>query len=220
MDEPQRRWQFAAKDNAGNDVTDEIEALIQMIGLDQIAPRRYSSLLVLDLFGGFKAGTINPHMVAREIQALEAKKRTGLRLSSELRHPPLKGLLHKHYMQPGIASLAKNVLRGLKEYGIPYMKQKVHEAEASGEKRFFSANDAAAIAKDAASRNFMRLLADDDITGEWIIFAIHDEHNYYLSLGTHDESTHEHLRDLIDAICCREFPWLQAMLSERVNGPY
>ncbi len=220
MDETKRRWQFAARDNAGNDVTGEIEALIQMIRLDQIAPGRYSSLLVAHLFGGFKAGSIDPHMVAREIQALEGKKRTGLRPSSRFLHPPLKGLWHKHYMQPGMAFLARNVQRGLKDYGIPYLKQKVREAEASGEERFFSANDAAAIAKDAAVGNFMRLQADDDITGEWIIFAVHEEQNYYLSLGTHDKSAHEHLRDLIDAICCREFSWLQATLAERVDGPH
>ena len=219
MDEPKRRWQFTAKDNAENDVTSEIEVLIQIISLDRIAPDRFSALLVADLFGGFKAGRIDPHMVAREIQALEAQERTGLRSSSQLLHPPLKGLWHKHYMQPGIASLARNVQRGLKEYGIPYLLQKVREAEAAGEKRYFSADDAAAIAKDAAAGNFLRLKADDDLTGEWIIFAIHEGQNYYLSLGTHDQSTHEHLRDLIDAICCREFPWLQATLSKRASGP-
>lgn len=214
MDESKRRWQFAAKDNAGNDVTGEIEALIQMIRLDQIAPGRYSSLLVANLFGGLQARTIDPHMVAREIEALEGKKKTGLRLSSQFLHPPLKGLWHKHYMQPGIPSLARNVQRGLKEYGIPYLKQKIREAEAAGEERFFTAEDAAAIAKDAAAGNLMRLQADDEITGEWIIFAVHGEQNYYLSLGTHDKSTHGHLRDLIDTVCCREFPWLQAVLSK------
>jgi hypothetical protein len=219
MDEPQRRWRFVAKDNAGNDVTGEIEALIQMMGLDQIAPGRYSSLLMANLFGGFKAGSINPHMVAHEIQALEAEKRTGLRLSSEFRHPPLKGLWHKHYMQSGIASLARNVQRGLNEYGIPYLKEKVREAEAAGELRFFTAKDAAPIAQDAVGGNWKRLQDDDDITGEWVIFAIHGGQNYYLSLGTHDKSAHGHLRDLIDAICCIEFPWLQTTLSDRARCP-
>lgn len=98
------------------------------------------------------------------------------------------------------------------------MEHKVQEAEAAGEERYFSVDDAAAIARDAVAGNWIRLRGDDDITGEWIIFAIHEEQNYYLSLGTHDKSTHEHLRDLIDAICCHEFPWLKAMLSKRKDG--
>lgn len=113
MDQAKRRYQFTARDNAGHDVAGEIEAFIQMTGLDQIVPRRYSFLLVADLFGGFKAGSINPHMVTREIQALEAKKRTGVRSSSEFKRLPLKGLWHKHYMQSNIASFARNIQRGL-----------------------------------------------------------------------------------------------------------
>ena len=211
-----QRWNLTAKDQAGNDISDQIsaefEAIIQATRLEQIAPGRISLLFLLSFFGAYKAGRINPFQLAREIEALEKGETTGLKPSIQNQYPPLKGLWHKHYMQPGIASLAMNIQHGLKQYGIPYLAKKVQEAKESGEERFFTTEDVAPIANDAVQGNWQRLREAERLTGEWIVFAKHEGQNYYLTLATHDKTTHEHERQLIENICYGEFPFLEELL--------
>lgn len=213
----ERKWRFDAKDRDGNDISAEIsaefEALIEMTRLDRIAPGRVSLLLLLNLLGAFKAGRINPSRIAEEIEALEKGESTGLRPPIQNRHPPLKGLWHKHYMQSDIKAMALNVQHGLKQFGIPYLQQKVHEAKEAGELRYFSVEDVGLLTRDAVYGNWERLREAERLTGEWIVFAKHEVQNYYLSLATHDKSTHEDLRKQIDTICCREFPFLEKLLT-------
>lgn len=80
----------------------ELDKFSEVIGLKQAAPGRYSLLLVLALYGGVQSGQLNPAKVVYEIRGLE-----GIGPPSRLmppfqnKHPPLKGLWHKHYMEDG-----------------------------------------------------------------------------------------------------------------------
>jgi hypothetical protein len=49
------------------------------------------------------------------------------------------------------------------------------------------------------------------MTGEWLVYAIHEGQNYYLCLGTH-KSGDDALRQQIDLICVPEFPFLKEIL--------
>lgn len=210
-DEPQRKWQVTGGDDA---IESELASFINMIGLDRIAPGRYSLILVLHLFGGWKSGFQGPEKIIREIEALEAGVSTGLKAPIQNRHPPLKGLWHKHYLQDGLPSLAKNVQLALKKYGMPYFEQKISEAEEAGEERFMTAEDLMAVANDVVHGNLGRRREDEAMTGEWLLFAKHEGENYYLAVTTHDSSTHPQIRQQIDTICCHEFPFLIKLLAE------
>ena len=214
-----RAWKFEAKDQNGKDISAELsaefEAIIGATRLEKIAPGRVSLLFLLSLFGAFKAGRINPFQVTREIEALENGHSTGTKAPVQNKHPPLKGLWHKHYMEPGIRSLAMNIQHGMKQFGIPYLQQKVREAKEAGELRYFTIEDVAPLTNDAVHGNWKRLREAERLTGEWIVFARHEGLNYYLSLATHDKSTHENLRQQIDNLCCREFPFLEEILVTR-----
>jgi hypothetical protein len=91
------KWKLSAKDQAGNDISDQVSnefrGFIEATRLDQIAPERISFLFLLNLFGAFKAGTINPFQIAREVEALEKGEPTGLKPAIQNKHPPLKGAL-------------------------------------------------------------------------------------------------------------------------------
>lgn len=209
---PGRIWQMTLTTEGGA-FLDEIETLVQMVGLDQIAPRRHSALFALSIFGEFKAGRLNPFRLKQEITALECGTSTGLKAPTQFRHQPLQGLWHKHYMQTDLRSMALNVQRGLKEFGSPHMQEMVREAKEAGEARYFEPKHIPSIVQDVIQGNWERLKSDENLTGEWIIFAKHDGENYYLALATHEKSTHEAVRHQIDAICCREFPFLTDLLS-------
>ncbi|MGY4663248.1 hypothetical protein ACVWZ9_004042 [Pseudomonas chlororaphis] len=192
----------------------DLQNFIKVIGLNNAAPGRYSVLLALQLLGGALSGVQNPAKIIREIEELEAGKPGQLKPPIQNRHPPLKGLWHKHYLQDGVSSLAMNVQKGLARFGIPFFEQKIREAEEAGEERFLTPEDVPALVDDVVSGNRQRLAEAQAITGEWLVFAKHDGQNYYLCVTTHDSSTHDQLRKQIDEVCCIEFPFLSKLLAE------
>ncbi len=194
-------------------MTAELTRFATYIGLERIAPGRYSILFVLGLFGGFKSGHLNPAKVIHEIQALEGfGKPSQLKPPTPFNYPPLKGLWHKHYLEDGLGAMAINLKKGLKKYGLPLFKQRIHEAQEAGEERYVSLEDVKSLADDAVQGNWIRLANSEELTGEWIIYAQHGGMNYYLCLGTH-KSGDDYLRKQIDVICCEEFPFITSILS-------
>lgn len=81
-----------------------------------------------------------------------------------------------------------------------------------------SVEDVAPLTRDVVQGNWARLREAERLTGEWIVFAKHEGQNYYLSLATHDKTTHEDLRRNIDAICCPEFPFLAKLLTDEAQA--
>lgn len=102
-----RKWKLNVN-SENSHVLEEIEALVRMVSLDDIAPGRHSALFALSIFGEFKAGRLNPFRLRQEITALESSAANGLKPPIQNRHPPLKGLWHKHYMQADLRSMAMN----------------------------------------------------------------------------------------------------------------
>lgn len=194
--------------------TVDLAEFAKMIGLDRAAPGRYSALLTLNLLGGALSGFQNAAKVVREIELLEAGEPGEFKQPIKNRHPPLKGLWHKHYMQDGIRSLAMNVNKGLKKYRIPVFEQMIRDAEDAGEERYVSAEDIPAIVEDIVRGNRHRLGQEQALSGEWLIFASHQGLNYYLTVATHDKATHDQVRDQIDMISCQEFPFLKQLLAD------
>lgn len=198
----------------GEDMTAEIDNFVSCIGLEHAVPGRYSALLALGLFGGFKSGLLNPAKVVHEINALEGiGNPSQLKPPIQNKHPPMKGLWHKHYLEDGRGAIAANVRKGLTKYGLPLFKQRIREAQDAGEERYVSMEDVKSLVDDAVHGNLTRLATAEALTGEWIVFAQHEGKNYYLCLGTHDRSQHENLRNQIDALCCQEFPFLSTLLA-------
>ena len=203
-----------ATDSDGNDITAELAAFADLFGLERAVSGRYSFLLLYGLYYWANSGRLNPAKVMEEIKALE-----GLRQSSRTkpasmfeRNKPLRGLWHKHYLEDGLPSMAINLRKGLKKFGIPLAEKMVEDAQRSGEKRYFSEKDVPQIAHDAVEGNWKRLMTESALTGQWIIFAQHEGKNYYLCLGHHSDEDQK-IRDQIDAICVREFSFLKGILS-------
>jgi hypothetical protein len=198
----------------GTDYEAEVMECARAIGLDQATSGRHSVLMAVHLFAATKTGMQNPARVIREIEALEGVgEPSEFKPPIQNKHPPLKNLWHKHYGQDGIPSLALNVGHGLKKFKIPLFLKRMAEAEQAGEQRLVKLEDVPALVEDLVLGNLGRLAAAEAMTGEWLIFARHQNKNYYLCLTTHDSSVHPNVRDQIDYICCKEFPWLQAVLD-------
>ena len=204
---------FKATHNDGSDASSELLHFAKAIGLESVIPGRYSLLLLLELFGATKSGILNPAKVVSQIRALEGiEAGRGLKPATQFKHPPLQGLWHQHYLEDGLPSMARNIRKAIGKYGLPWVEQKIADAKATGETKYFTEDDIAQIAHDAVTSNWERLTHDEALTGEWLIFAMHEGNNYYLCLGKHDSGDNQ-LRTQIDAICLHEFPFLKDTLS-------
>ncbi|WP_432755556.1 hypothetical protein [Pseudomonas sp. WMBT8] len=192
----------------------EIHKFIGLIGLKRAAPGRYSALLVANLLGGALSGRQNPSTIVHEIELLEMGALGQFKAPIQNKRPPLKGLWHKHYLQDGLASIAMNVDKGLKRFGMPFFDQKIEEAKAAGETRYVDPTDIPALVDDIVSGNRQRLAEQQALSGEWIIFAKYEGQNYYLTIATHDKGTHQHVREQIEQVCCVEFPFLSQLLAD------
>lgn len=165
---------------------------------------RYSSGLVTELLC-LEYGSAHIFAILQEIGALEGapfSRPTRAKPEAPLR-PPLSGLLHKHYLQPrSKRSIATNVRnywgRGLSGFFDP-AKAIMQDQTVPYEKK------AEALSR-AVVDGYRKRSKSQKLTGEWIVYARHQEANYYLTLGTHGED--EAIRNRVLA-CCREFPHLE-----------
>lgn len=107
---------------------------------------------------------------------------------------------------------AKNIQKSLKKFEIPYFEQKIPEAGSAGEEQYVTEADISHIVNDSVSSNWERLIETESLTGEWLIFAKYESRNYYLCIGKH-KSGDDYLRSQIDAVCLKEFPFLQSILN-------
>ncbi|AGG88790.1 hypothetical protein R2APBS1_1658 [Rhodanobacter denitrificans] len=210
---------FSIKHEDGRDMSDELNAFARTIGLERIAPGRYSILLVLSLFGGMASGRMNPAVVVQEIEALEGLRTSRFKKPIQNKHPPLQGLWHKHFYDAGLKSLAMNFKKGLDKFKIPLFLQRMKEAREAGVERYVTLEDVDALATDMVQGNLARLAERQAMSGEWLMFAEHEGRRYYLCLATHDSSQHDGIRTQIDEICCKEFPFLKTILNDLETRP-
>jgi hypothetical protein len=213
VDAPKATRHFRAVDAQGEELFKELDHFAAWFGLNSLAPGRLSFLLLLQLFGGFKSQQASPYRVIAEIKALEGGRPSRMKPPTQFTRQVLAGLWHQHYLPEGLPALAINLQNGLRKHGLPWFERKIAEAEASGVEQYVTEDDIKHIVHDAVHGNLERRSADQAWTGEWIIYAQHDGARYYLSLGGHTWGD-ENIRAQIDSICCREFPFLEAILPK------
>ncbi len=197
----------------GSEITAELSDFAKAIGLESLCASRYSLLILLEIFALNEEGIINPFKVIDQIKNLEGVGGgTGLKRATPFNHYPLKGLWHQHYLEAGLPAIATNIKKGINKFGLPWLERKVVDAKVSGEERFFTEADVLHIAHDAVISNWERLISNQALTGEWLIFARINNENYYLCLAKHNDGDVA-IRAKIDAVCLKEFPFLSDVLS-------
>lgn len=180
--------------------------------LSEITNERYSISFLLDFFFKFNNNQINPWALLNEIKFLEGRELvTKTKAATKFKRPPLRGLWHKHYYDGSMNMLANNLSNAIKKYQLPYFQQMIDEAKTAGEERFVQIADIPHIVNDAVSGNLKRRRDAGKITGEWIVYAIHDGKNYYLGLCKHSDPQEE-IRRKIDMTGVLEFPFIEEIL--------
>ena len=190
----------------------KIEFIKGGLKLDENVEGRYSISFLLDLLYGYESSTINIDAVMHEVKFLEGVNDTSkTKAPTQFRRPPLKGLWHKHYEDTSLSGLAVNLKNALSNYSIPYFEEKIIEAQESGEERYMTSEDVKHIVNDVVTGNLQKRRGENKITGEWIVYAIHEGKKYYLCLAKHDHSD-SFIRKKIDNTGVYEFPFLNDIL--------
>jgi hypothetical protein len=204
-----------ARYSNGTDAIEDMRSFAESISIERNFQGRYSALLLAQLFSASHRNTFDPAKVVWQMKALEGDvKNYGLKSASIFKHPPLAGLWHQHFLMDGISSMAINLQRGLHKFGLPWLEKEVKEITASGEERYLNEEMINRIVHDAVMGNLDRLFEAEALTGEWLIFAKHQDQNYYLSLGGH-KSGDEFLRSQIDLIAQTQYPFLNGILTAK-----
>lgn len=177
-----------------------------LIHINKAAPsERYSQLLLTQLQCRLMTKPeLSPCQVIQAIHELEGGPSCGTKKATQLTGTLLKGLWHKHYIEPGVGSVYINMENAVRDYGPYQIKENIETSQ-----------DAWDEARKAAGHlihiTFTQRRADKKYTGEWLIFAIHEGKNYYLCLGIHGADNE--IRSLINDHCLSEFPFLQSILE-------
>jgi hypothetical protein len=190
-----------------------MQAFYLALNHDGILNERCSAQILLDLFFGTESFGVRPLTVIDEIKSLEKLKISRTKKAAQFKRPALRGLWHKHYMNGDVASLAQNVQNALNEYGIPFVEEKIREAQVAGEERLVTKEDVPKIANDVLRNNLARRSSEGKLTGEWIVYAQHENQTFYLCLAKHSDGD-EKIREKIERICVWEFPFLKDVLHE------
>ena len=182
----------------------------ESIGMDHHIEGRYSWLFVIDLFmyGGMRE--INPWQVMDEVKSLENyDKLSRTKPATQFKKPPLRGLWHKHYSSARF--MAKNIKNHLSGSKLTELVKQTLE----GKDTYHDAQQIAYELSDKVVRqSYDERAQSGKLTGEWIIFAKHNEANYYLSLGTHDMGD-DLICDRIKTICFPQFSFLESMMKQK-----
>jgi len=174
------------------------------VGLDCVAPNRYSWLFVMQLFLHSEVNGIDPSMIVEEIKALEGSdSRIGTKRATQFTREPLKGLWHKHFFSAHF--VAHNIVNQLSGGRLAALVEEVLDPAISP---VITADMINELSHRATSETFEAREAEEKLTGEWIVFAKHCGVHYYLSLATHATGD-QVIYDQINSVCFAQFPFLK-----------
>lgn len=178
-----------------------------------------SSCLAVRLNNAMKARTINIFSVLDEIALLEGAplaRKTGTKPAARFSGPHLGRFWHKHWTSA--AFIEANLLQ---QWWGPYAEKNelaakvVREAfETTGKPYGSDLNEAelreviSRLTSQMVSDGYRRRSEGGRLTGEWLIYYVHNGQNYYLDIAGHSEYVDdEHLLDRLRDSCAWEFPF-------------
>jgi len=171
---------------------------------------RMAELLWLDMYALNAVFGVSPQDILSAIGEMEpgGQQSSGVKPATQFRNMPLKGLWHKHFFSPHF--LPQNILLGLGKTGIEKLTKEVLDPTKSAT---ITREMLAELAHRVVHEPLEARLADQKLTGEWVVYLRHEEKNYYLCCNTHaagDQFIYERIMEN----CVRDFPdlpsWLKA----------
>jgi hypothetical protein len=174
---------------------------------------RVAELFWFDLYVLQTLGSVDPQLVIESIRTLELGRSDGVKAATQFQRLPLRGLWHQHYFSPRF--VPKNMQLGLGRDGL---RRTVAEVLNPDRSSVITQEMISELAHRVTVESIERRAAQNQLTGEWIIFVKVDNLNYYLCLADH-QTGDQRIYDRIVDQCIRSFPdllqWLELARSLR-----
>ena len=182
----------------------ELEQFARFIGLDRVAPDRFSWLFVMSILFHSEVNGIDPTVIIDEIRNLEGgDAEVGTKPATQFNRAPLIGYWHKHFFSAHF--VAKNILNQLAGGALKALIKDVLDPNKSSvvTEEMINVLTHRAITETLENRE-----TENKLTGEWIVFAKHAGQNYYLTIALHktgDQAIYDQIKTVF-----RQFPFLNA----------
>lgn len=165
-----------------------------------------SELLRDEIAEGMRQRTIDAFAVYDEIGQMEGSdppRRTGTKSAKPLTGKLLIGLMHKHYKTASMQDFMLNIENHWNRRTNRAERQRIENEVRYG-------GHTGKAAHEIVLGGYQARHSADEMTGEWIVYAVVDGVNYYLALAIHGEdgAIRERVRS-----CFAEFPELQTHLG-------
>ncbi|MBG3019814.1 hypothetical protein [Proteus terrae] len=209
-------------------ITHTIRQDLYKLGLGDKLISKCSEFLIMQLDYIIRNNLENVSKVIHELNNLESGNSNSSRTkpAKQFCRPPLKGLYHKHYEGTGLESLKFNINNQLisnqKKHNtmVPEFQNWLFEyvKNNKGNKEYFDEEDCLNISNEFAKQlindSFNQKTRNKTITGHWIIYAKHNNDNYYLAISRHTKTKEDELiiRKKIEETCIKQFPFLKNII--------
>lgn len=189
----------------------DLDSFSRAFVTDEKVRSRCSERFLLDLYVYAETDGLNPAVVIEEITNLDANsEQSRTKPASVFSRLPLKGLWHKHFFSSHF--IAKNMQIANGKGNIEAIVEQVFKNYEGMDK---TVDNCFAVAKEIAAGNqrlFDNRAGNDQLTGEWIVFAKVDNLNYYLCLEFHG-SDDQTIYDKVIAACKNDFEELVPIIE-------
>ncbi|MEH6526536.1 MAG: hypothetical protein V7723_10735 [Sneathiella sp.] len=167
----------------------QIEILVQQdpsfAGLDI---SRFSTVFMVQFLQMLAGRTINVHQMMGEIRFMEEKGQpTQTKNALMFRHPPLKGLMKKHFTDASFIVKNIGIHFGLQNNGNRKLDQLIEKAFRENTSGYVDDQFIGCLADGMTMKALEARASRKNLTGEWIVFQKDKGKYYYLTLASHTE---------------------------------
>jgi hypothetical protein len=183
-------------------------AFVQLYGLDNLIPNRYSEVFVVDLIINLELNGIDPRHIIDEIKRLETLNSDGYtKEATQFKRAPLHPLWHQHYFSEHY--LVQNIQNELNKSFKTIWDESMGE-----EGSVIKQNHINDLVHNVVQGTIETRSDEKRITGEWLVFSKEATGNIYLCMATHTTGD-TNIYDKIAYCCEHQFPSLEPFASNR-----
>ncbi len=180
------------------------------IGFCGVDMARVSQFLLTQLAAISKHRTYNSFSITDVIQELEGVGRGCKQRADTFKHSPLKGFYKAHFFDARF--LSRNLINywGLEFEKSPKLASLMMRIDDEEKRQPTKLGWQGRLAHEMTIAAYDEISKRNKQTGEWIIFARHDDLNYFLCLSQHTKTKEEDqsIYDFLKLLCEDEFPFL------------
>lgn len=181
---------------------------VQLYGLDELIPNRYSEIFVVDLIVNLELSGVDPTHIIDEVKRLETLSNDGYtKEATQFKHAPLHPLWHQHYFSDHF--LVHNIQNEIKKCFNTIWDKSMGEKNSVIEQKHLDK-----LVHNLVEGTIETRSNEKRITGEWLVFSKETTGNIYLCMATHTTGD-INIYNRLEYCCEHQFPLLEPFSSNR-----